>query len=136
MSSVYVEVELVTLTCCNTHCGILFGVPARWKEKKKEDHKEFFCPNGHPQVFLEKTELDIAKQRLAFERSIHDQTKAALRDKSKQLSTTKGVLTRTKNRVKHGVCPCCKRQFQNVRRHMKTKHPEFVSAGGNGKNGK
>lgn len=126
--SVRVEVELELITCCYDECGIAFAVPYLWKEKRSESHKEFFCPNGHPQAFCKETDLEIAKKRLAFEMSKHDQTKSALRDKSKELSTTKGVLTRTKNRAKHGVCPCCKRQFQNVRRHMKTKHPEFVSA--------
>jgi hypothetical protein len=23
------------------------------------------------------------------------------------------------------VCPCCQRSFQNLSRHMKTKHPEY-----------
>jgi hypothetical protein len=29
-------------------------------------------------------------------------------------------------RVHRGVCPCCKRTFQNIQRHMETKHPETL----------
>ena len=28
-------------------------------------------------------------------------------------------------RVSNGTCPCCNRQFQNMRDHMRMKHPEF-----------
>jgi hypothetical protein len=30
--------------------------------------------------------------------------------------------------VKHGVCPCCKRTFENLARHMKGQHPTFAGA--------
>lgn len=33
---------------------------------------------------------------------------------------------RLKLRSKNGCCPCCKRNFQNLQRHMRTKHPEFA----------
>ena len=29
-------------------------------------------------------------------------------------------------RVEHGVCPCCKRSFSALARHMATKHPEYA----------
>jgi len=35
----------------------------------------------------------------------------------------RGELTKLKKRVTNGVCPCCHRSFQNLRRHMATKHP-------------
>jgi hypothetical protein len=43
-------------------------------------------------------------------------------------AATKGHVTRKKRqleRVASGVCPCCNRSFVNLRRHMKTQHPEF-----------
>ncbi|WP_165394478.1 helix-turn-helix domain-containing protein [Pseudoxanthomonas winnipegensis] len=30
-----------------------------------------------------------------------------------------------RQRVMNGVCPCCNRTFENLRRHMHDKHPEF-----------
>lgn len=32
---------------------------------------------------------------------------------------------RLATRANHGVCPCCKRTFSQLARHMKTKHPDF-----------
>lgn len=40
----------------------------------------------------------------------------------------KGALRKVKIRVGRGVCPCCNRSFENLRRHMESKHPE-VKAG-------
>jgi DNA repair exonuclease SbcCD ATPase subunit len=58
----------------------------------------------------------------------HDQTKATLRDTEKSLIAQKGVTTRIKNRASNGVCPCCNRTFQNLARHMHTKHPDFAKS--------
>lgn len=38
---------------------------------------------------------------------------------------TKGVLTRTKNRVAKGACPCCNRYFRDVHSHITSQHPEY-----------
>lgn len=38
----------------------------------------------------------------------------------------KGVVTKIKKRVRHGVCPCCKRTFTDLARHMDSKHPKFA----------
>jgi hypothetical protein len=46
----------------------------------------------------------------------------------RSLSATKGVVTRIKNRVSKGVCPCCNRTFVDLQRHMHTKHPEYASS--------
>lgn len=31
-----------------------------------------------------------------------------------------------RNRAAAGVCPCCNRTFEQLGRHMTTKHPEYV----------
>lgn len=38
----------------------------------------------------------------------------------------RGVLTRLKNRVAAGVCPCCHRSFKQLSEHMKMKHPDYT----------
>jgi hypothetical protein len=30
-----------------------------------------------------------------------------------------------RKRIQSGVCPCCNRTFENLGRHMKSKHPAF-----------
>ena len=44
----------------------------------------------------------------------------------RQASAFKGVVTRTKNRIAGGACPCCNRTFQNLARHMATKHSDYA----------
>ena len=43
----------------------------------------------------------------------------------RRASAARGQVTKLKNRAAAGVCPCCNRQFQNLKNHMATKHPEF-----------
>ena len=47
-------------------------------------------------------------------------------------AATRGHLTRAKkqvHRAEHGVCPHCNRSFQNLARHMQTKHEREVVPG-------
>ena len=112
-----------TITCCN--CGIDFSVPEHWLKCRRNDHKWFYCPNGHQQYFAqESTEekairrAQRAEQNLAYESERADASERSAR-------AFKGQVTKLKRRASAGVCPCCKRTFSNMVAHMKTKHPEF-----------
>lgn len=114
---------LTETTCCS--CGITFAMPENFLRKKKETHANFYCPNGHTLHYAHKSEAEELKDKLAREKSQHDQTLAELEEKNKTLIAIKGHLTRQKKRIAAGVCPCCNRTFQNVHRHMESQHPEF-----------
>jgi hypothetical protein len=94
----------------------------------------FYCPYGHPQVFAKgETDLDKMRRerdRLAqqvAERDDEVRRQRELREGTeRQLSATRGVVTRIKNRVGHGVCPCCNRTFENLARHMASKHADYA----------
>ena len=45
------------------HCGISFAVPTEFIESRREDHKTFYCPNGHRMYYpqLNKEELLVRK---------------------------------------------------------------------------
>jgi hypothetical protein len=66
------------------------------------------------------------------EAAILDERKEYYRNESEHFRRSrdgiKGVLTKVKRRVGKGTCPCCKRHFVNVERHMKVKHPSFADA--------
>ena len=122
-------------------CGIPFAITAEFEKRRREDHKDFYCPNGHSLVFngpseserrakeaekrAERLERQVQaeKDRVQFWRDEHDATK-------RSLTATKGQLTKTKKRVANGVCPCCKRNFPSLARHMKTEHPDYVHEDG------
>lgn len=90
----------------------------------------FYCLAGHPQYFTESDEVKIKKleRQLANERASHDQTRADRDATERRRRAEKGAKTRIKNRVGRGVCPCCNRSFENLGRHMQSKHPEFMES--------
>ncbi len=123
--------ELVILSCW---CGIQHAVPKSLRTEQMRAHNNgesprgIYCPLGHSHVPVGKSECERLHKSLHAEVARTDQLRASLRDTEASLSATKGVVTRMKNRVRHGVCPCCKRQFKNLERHMSTKHPGFGDA--------
>lgn len=87
---------------------------------------KFYCPNGHQQHYIEgeteETKLRRERDRLQQRLAEKDDTIATL---EKSNAATRGVVTRIKNRVSNGVCPCCNRTFSNLHNHMKNKHPAY-----------
>jgi hypothetical protein len=57
-----------------------------------------------------------------------DQMRADRNQAKRSLAAQKGVTTRIKRRVANGVCPCCKRTFQDLARHMAGQHPRYAEA--------
>lgn len=129
--------RLTSEECCG--CGIVFAMPGDFMEQCRGNPgpqgKKFYCPNGHAQWYTGKTEaqklreqLATVEQRAASRLAQLDQERASHQSTRNQLRSTKGVVTRTKRRVAHGVCPCCNRTFADVARHMVSKHPDYVKS--------
>lgn len=118
-------VDHSTITCSKEGCGISFMVPSHWSQKRREDHKTFYCPNGHSQWFPQESE----EEKLRRERDRLKQNTAyledRLKDKDRQVSAARGQVTRIKNRISAGVCPCCNRSFSNLAKHMAHMHKEY-----------
>lgn len=121
----YVEtINLTTIECGS--CGITFGAPDRWIQARRDDHKTFYCPNGCPRAYQGESKAERAERhRQEAERALHRRTEQ-LEAERRSHAATKGQLTKTRKRVAGGVCPCCNRTFQNLGRHMHTKHPGFA----------
>lgn len=122
------EVVLVTETCCA--CGTVFAMERELNKmcREKGERKSFYCPNGHGQHYTKgvEDELRELKDQLKREQKNTAWWKNEAEAKARSLAATKGVLTRTKNRIHNGVCPCCNRSFVNLARHMKNQHPEYA----------
>lgn len=113
---------------CRT-CGITYGVPPNWRRTRYETGREFHCPNGHTQQFAE-PETARLRKALSAERAAHDQTKSRAQDAEAAKARLEEQAKLRDRRSAAGVCPCCHRTFSQMARHMKTKHPEFVSEKG------
>lgn len=118
-------VTLEAETCCN--CGMAFGMPSGYRREllNAKRGQMFYCPAGHPQHYTGKSEAARLKEQLAAQ---EEMTRYAREDALRQerfARAARGQVTKIKNRIKHGVCPCCKRTFVNVARHMTSKHPDY-----------
>lgn len=113
-------------------CGVPFGMPKRFLDARHDDGENFYCPNGHPRVFRTSTE-DRLRTQLEHVREERDSWKDDARRErsnaqhhSRRAAALKGVVTRTKRRIANGSCPCCKRHFKNLERHISSKHPDYA----------
>lgn len=119
--TIYREVTLVTIECS---CGLVFAVPDFWRDARRKDGEQFYCPKGHARVYRE-TDLDRAKREIDSLKQANEYLKRTKESAERSRAAVQGQLTKERKRVGNGVCPCCNRTFQNVLRHMKTQHPEF-----------
>ena len=87
---------------------------------------DWHCPNGHVLVFTE-TEVDKLKKQLASEQQRTEMFRRENQEKERAIKSLKGQITKSKNRIANGICPCCNRSFSNLHRHMKTKHPDYTT---------
>lgn len=124
----YLNVSFETLTCPNKDCGITFAVPEHFAKSLRRSKKSFFCPQGHSQWFPGPSEEDKLRERLRWAEENAKRHSELREHAERSASAFKGHMNRAKAklcRVKHGVCPCCNRTFQNLKRHMASQHPEF-----------
>lgn len=120
-----IEHQFDTVTCCA--CGMVFAAPSNWIGKRREKHDTFYCPAGHNLHFPGKSDAEVLREQLEREKRRHEFTRNELAQTEKRRRAEKGAKTRIKNRIAGGACPCCNRTFENLGRHMATKHPDFAT---------
>lgn len=87
-----------------------------------QNHNTFYCPNGHAQYFSGKSEAEKLREELKRKEQELANKVIEKNDIWNELQKTQKKLTR----LNKGTCSCCKRTFQNLKRHMESKHPELV----------
>lgn len=119
---------LVVVTCW---CGINHAVPENLRDFQLRQHRDgkpvtsIYCPLGHQHAPAGKGEAEKLRETLARERDRAARL-AAQRDQAEASARAyKGAATRARKRAKAGTCPCCKRTFQQLARHMASQHPGF-----------
>lgn len=124
-------VDFVMEECCN--CGMPFYLTKDLQNRlRKEPGTSFWCPKGHGQHYTGETpeqklkkqlaaaqaEAEFAYQKLGEERETSEHFK-------RRLSSVRGHLTRAKNQLLKGNCPCCDEHFDDLEQHITTQHPDF-----------
>jgi hypothetical protein len=124
--------ETFTVHHCG-ECGVAFAMADSFMNRRIEDKKTWYCPNGHARVFKGESEVDQLKKQLQHKQQTlnqYIQSNASLHTQlTRQKNSNralKAAKTKIMNRVKNGVCPCCNRSFKNLQLHFKSVHPELV----------
>lgn len=124
------QYQLETVECAN--CCMTFAVAGRFIRDRRDDHKSFYCPNGHSNFYKGQSEAEKLKKQLeekeralTWERSrVAELTRRKTRIEN-SLRAVKGVATKAKEalaRTENGVCPQCNRTFAQLARHMQSRH--------------
>ena len=116
---------LVTETCFA--CGVLFAMTEEFRAQrlKERERGSFYCPNGHAQHYLGKSDAEKAREA---EQHVEELRLRLAAERDQRIATER-ELKRHQKRATAGACPCCNRTFVQLARHMKTKHPDFAPAG-------
>jgi hypothetical protein len=106
--------------CCR--CGVKFGIPKQLQDNLRNTHNSFFCPNGHSQSYIGETDADKLRRELKRkEQELANKVRDELNARAEV-----DKLNRKLKRVHNGTCPCCKRSFSDLQKHMRSKHPELT----------
>ena len=111
--------------CCN--CGVPFYMTQEFQKDRIRRGLSFYCPAGHGQHYngSDQKKIKQLERQLESSRSNERFQQSQRRQAERSAAAVKGHLTRQKNRIKNGVCPCCNRTFVNLGRHIRGQHPEF-----------
>lgn len=115
----YQSVSYVTLRCCS--CGVSFALESTFQQERRNNGGNFYCPNGHTQVYRESTVKELERKLEDRERELRAAKCETLAEKFKR-EHAENQKTRLEKRIQRGVCPKCNRSFTNLRRHMDSKH--------------
>jgi len=115
-------------------CGHINFLSAKLINERRRDHKRFYCSTcGEHNYYPGESDLEAVERRLNTMKDQRDTVRRNLdlqRAKTqkfkRKLTAHKGHTTRLKNRIAAGVCPCCRRNFVNLARHMSSKHPKYT----------
>jgi len=97
-------------TLCIEHCpncGIAFAIPENYQQRRRRDHKTFYCPSGHTQYYPQESDIDKAKRETSEAKKEADRLKQCVTHKKELLQRTeyqvrhfKGEVTKLKRKIK------------------------------------
>lgn len=102
-----------------------FAMTTDFQRRRRKDREWFYCPAGHRQYYSGKTKEQKLKEELSRANQRADQHRREAFEQRQRATSISKSYQKVRERVKNGVCPCCNRTFENLARHMKTKHPEY-----------
>ena len=110
-------------------CGHVIYMPEVHYRARLRDHKTFWCTTcGCERHYPGQSDLERLEARLASKEDQLNTVRADRDRKEAQRRAEKAAKTKIKNRIANGVCIHCNRSFDDLRRHMETKHPHYAES--------
>lgn len=130
MTFTQVITETFRVISCYT-CGVRFGIDgALYKRVVTDATGSVYCPACGKLTCWRESEdqkrLKDLQKKLEWEASEVARQKQLRETAEASLRATRGIVTKLKNRVGAGVCPCCNRTFKQLAAHMENMHPNFL----------
>lgn len=88
--------KFAVITCSRTDCAVSFAVTAEHQRELIDTHADFFCPRGHRQAYVHKSEAEKLRDQLARTTAQLDQERACCREKSERLNELGTRLQKTR----------------------------------------
>lgn len=109
-------------------CGLLIYPTQEHYNQNVRNGTKIFCPLGHSGSRWGDDPMQKLRDEATRLRAQVDRERADANHQRARVAALKGVVTKTKQRVGKGSCPCCHRHFENVERHMANKHPQYAES--------
>lgn len=122
----------LTVYYCGS-CSSPFGVPTTRANRGEEYGGKVWCSVCGFCMSWGAGEIEKLRAQLAREEGKVATARMEAKHAEDRRRAEKAAKTRLKNRIAKGICPCCKRHFANVHRHITSQHPEFVLETGDAK---
>lgn len=114
-------------------CGGVYAILESVRHQKHLEGESWTCPycktgwgySGKGENSRLLRELEMERKRKAWAEQETRNERDRRHGIELQLRSQRGATTRIKNRIGHGVCPCCTRSFGDLKRHMASKHPDY-----------
>lgn len=124
MSETFPEfITLEKLHC--VECAGVFALTKDFCDRRRQYSGSFHCPYcQHSQGWFETEEKWLRKQLAASQEETRRAKCEIMAESQRKVEAQKAAdkANRKLHRVKCGVCPDCNRSFQNLKRHIETKH--------------
>ncbi len=128
------NLDFATIVC--GECGGVYAILERYRLTHYRAGTCWTCPycevgwgyDGQGENARLKRDLKEKEHDLQNQKKRTQWAKQEARHSENRRRAEKAAKTRIKNRIANGVCPCCKRSFKNLHRHMQNKHPKYGAA--------
>ena len=104
---IWLSSEFEIEVCIN--CGIVFAVVKKYIDKRRKDHRTFYCPNGHGQHYSQMSKEEQLKDQLKhcqldrdFWLDEHGREQEKRTSVERSRSSLRGAFTKLKKRLGNG----------------------------------